>query len=297
MISRMARRRAKNAIWKALCCVAATIATLPMVAVLVYVGIRGAPAMSWAFFTERTKPVGEPDAGMGNAIVGSLVLILLASLVGVPLGVLGGVSLARARGSRWTFWVRFAADVLQGVPSIVIGVVAYSLLVVPMGNFSALSGGLALALIMLPTVVRTTEEMIRLVPRPLAEAASGLGAPDWRTTTFVLLRGARVGIITGIILALARVAGETAPLLFTAFNSAYWPVDLQQPLATLPGQAAAALNQPIASLPVLIYNYAISPFEELHQRAWAASLALVFMVLFASIATRLATRGRYEIVQ
>lgn len=271
------------------CVLMGALAAVPLLALIYHVARFGAPALDLAFFTQLPKPVGEPGGGLANAILGSLVLMGLASCLGVPLGVLAGVLLARAVGSaghsagaRWAFWVRFAADVLSGVPSIVIGVVVYELVVVPMHGFSALSGGLALAMIMLPTVVRTTEEMIRLVPRTLYEAALALGIPEWRATVSVLLKGARAGIITGIMLAVARVAGETAPLLFTAFNNHYW---------------SAGLGEPIASLPVQIFEYALSPYDEWHQKAWAGALVLVALILAMSIITRVVTRGKYEILQ
>jgi len=275
-------RRLQNGLALGLCSLACLLAVIPLMAVLYHVIRMGAPQLSLHFFTEMPKPYGMEGGGLANAIYGSLVLIVLASAIGVPIGVIAGAYLARSVGSRGGFWVRYAADVLSGVPSIVVGVVVYELVVVPMKGFSAWSGGVALALIMIPTVVRTTEEMIRMVPHTLYEAALALGAPEWRATWSVLLKGARAGIITGVMLAAARVAGETAPLLFTAFNNEYWSL---------------SLNQPVASLPVAIYNYAISPFEEWHQKAWAGAFVLVMLVLGLSILTRVATRGRYEIVQ
>lgn len=281
----MLRERLRNvgsAVALTLCGLMCLCAVLPLAAMLYHVIRNGAPAINVAFFTQMPKPLGEPGGGLLNAIAGSLTLILLASAIGVPIGVTAGVFLARASGSRGAFWVRYAADVLSGIPSIVFGVVVYELVVVPMKGFSAFSGGIALSLIMIPTVVRTTEEMIRMVPYTLYEAALALGAPDWRATTSVLLKGARTGIITGVMLAAARVAGETAPLLFTAFNNQFWNMKL---------------NQPIASLPVQIFNYAVAPWDEFHQKAWAGSLVLVTLVLGLSILTRVATRGRYEIIQ
>lgn len=275
-------RAATNVIALGLCGLMCLLAVIPLCAMLYQVTRNGAPQLSVAFFTQMPKPLGEPGGGLLNAIAGSLVLILLASVFGVPVGVIAGAYLARAIGSRGAFWVRYAADVLSGIPSIVLGVVVYELVVVPTKGFSAFSGGIALALIMIPTVVRTTEEMIRLVPHTLYEAALALGATDWRATWSVLLKGARSGIITGVMLAAARVAGETAPLLFTAFNNQFWSLKL---------------NQPISSLPVQIFNYAVSPWDEFHQKAWAGSLVLVGLVLGLSILTRLATRGRYEIIQ
>lgn len=275
-------RKMVNLLALSLCGLMCLLAVVPLVAMLYHVIRNGAPQLSAAFFTQMPKPIGEPGGGLLNAIIGSLVLIGLASAIGVPVGVAAGAFLARAVGSRAAFWVRYAADVLSGIPSIVLGVVVYELVVVPMHHFSAFSGGVALALIMIPTVVRTTEEMIRLVPHTLYEAALALGATDWRATWSVLLKGARAGIVTGVMLAAARVAGETAPLLFTAFNNQFWSVKL---------------SEPISALPVQIFNYATSPWEEFHHKAWAGSLVLVVLVLGLSIATRLATRGRYEIIQ
>jgi phosphate transport system permease protein len=259
------------------------VAMFPLVAVIYHVGRQGLTSINLAFFTQVPRPVGEPGGGLANAIIGSLILVGLASLIGVPVGVTAGAYLARSiTYSRSAFWVRYAADVLSGVPSIVIGVVVYEMLVVPMHGFSAIAGGVALALIMIPTIVRTTEEMMRMVPHTLYEAALALGAPDWRATTHVLIRGARAGIITGIMLAAARVAGESAPLLFTAFNNQFWNLRLKQPMA---------------SLPVQIYDYAVSPYDEWHSKAWAASLVLVALVLGLSVLTRVLSRGRYEIIQ
>lgn len=275
-------RRLANLLCLGLCWLMAVLAALPLCALTVTVVRQGWASLNLDFFTKLPLPVDMEGGGLANAICGSLVLIGLASAVGVPAGVAAGVFLARSHSSRAAFWVRYAADVISGIPSIVFGVVVYELVVVPMKGFSALSGGVALALIMLPTVVRTTEEMIRLVPHTLYEAALALGAPEWRATWSVLLKGARAGIVTGVMLAAARVAGETAPLLFTAFNNAYWNSDLRQPMA---------------SLPVQIFNYAISPYEVWHQKAWAGCLVLVMLVLGLSILTRVVTRGRYEIIQ
>lgn len=276
------RRRLSNHLMLGLCAVGALAAIVPLFAVIYHVVRQGASSINWAFFTELPKPIGIPDPGLANAIVGSLLLVGLAGLGAVPVGVVSGIYLARATSPRLAFWVRFAADVLSGVPSIVMGVVVYQLVVLPMKSFSALSGGVALALIMVPTVVRTTEEMVRLVPETLYEAALALGIPHWRATASVLVKGAAAGIVTGIMVAAARVAGETAPLLFTSFSNEYWSADLAQP---------------IASLPVQIFVYAISPYNEQHQLAWAGALVLLALVLTLSIITRVVTRGKYELVQ
>ena len=257
---------------------ACTVALLaPLVLIFGYLVVRGVTALNVDFFTQLPKPVGELGGGMANAIVGSLVLVALACLIGLPIGVLTGVYLAEHGSNRLGATVRFCADVLNGVPSIVIGIYAYTLVVLPMKGFSAYAGGIALSVIMLPVVARTTEEMIRLVPTSLREASLALGVPLWRTVLKVVLRTARGGIITGIMLAIARVAGETAPLLFTAFGNQYWH---------------SGLRGPISSLPVQIYTYAISPFDDWHRQAWAGALVLMTLIALTSLSVRLMTRGR-----
>ncbi len=259
--------------------IACTIALLvPLVLIFGYLVAKGVTAVNLDFFTQLPKPVGEVGGGMANAVVGSFVLVLLASLIGLPVGVLTGVYLAEYGHGRLGWIVRFCADVLNGVPSIVIGIYAYTLVVLPMKGFSAYAGGIALAVIMLPIVARTTEEMVRLVPGSLREASLALGIPMWRTMLRVVVRTARGGIITGIMLSVARVAGETAPLLFTAFGNQYWH---------------AGLNGPISSLPVQIYTYAISPFDDWHRQAWAGALVLMTLIATTSLSVRLLTRGNY----
>jgi phosphate transport system permease protein len=250
---------------------------LPLVLIFGYLMTKGVSSLNVAFFTQLPKPVGEPGGGMANAIVGTLTLIGLACTLGLPIGVLAGVFLADQGHSRLGSAVRFCADVLTGVPSIVIGIYAYTLIVLPTHSFSAYAGGFALGVIMLPIVTRTTEEMVRLVPSTLREAALALGVPAWRTTVWVVLRTARGGIITGIMLAIARVSGETAPLLFTAFGNQFWH---------------HGLTGPISSLPAQIYTYAISPFEDWHRQAWAGALVLLILISLTSLAVRLLTRGR-----
>jgi len=219
---------------------------------------------------------------MANAIVGSLILISLAACFGLPLGILGGVYLAESRDRRLPWLVRFTADVLNGVPSIVIGIFAYTVIVLPMRRFSALAGGVALGVIMLPIVLRTTEELVRLVPASLREAALALGIPEWKTILRVVIPTARAGIITGVMVAIARIAGETAPLLFTAFGNRFWH---------------AGLDQPIAALPLQIFAYAVSPFDDWHRQAWAGALVLIAMILGVSVVARLVTRVRYRPVR
>jgi phosphate transport system permease protein len=271
------RRRIKDRIMTGLSLGAIVVALVPLASVLGYVVAQGSAALNWAFFTSLPKPVGEPGGGMANAIAGTLTLIGLASCLALPVGILGGIYLAELGNGRLGGWIRFTADVLNGVPSIVVGVFVYTLLVVPMKRFSALAGGVALAIIMTPLVMRTTEELVRLVPNTLREAALALGIP-WRITTLrVVLRTATVGVLTGVMLAIARIGGETAPLLFTAFNNQYWQ---------------SRLDQPIASLTVQLYNYAIAPYDDWHQQAWAAALVLMTITLLLNITARLiASRG------
>lgn len=260
----------------ALCAVAVL---LPLVLISGDLLAKGVSALNLDFFTQLPKPVGEVGGGMANAIVGTLVLIGLACAVGLPVGVLAGVYLSEYGHGRLGWLVRFAADVLMGVPSIVIGIYAYTLIVLPMRSFSAYAGGCALGIIMLPIVTRTTEEMLRLVPGALREAALALGVPTWRTIIWVVLRTARGGIITGIMLAVARVAGETAPLLFTAFGNQFWH---------------HGLSGPISSLPVQLYTYAISPFEDWHRQAWAGALVLMGLIFLTSLSVRMLTRGGFR---
>ena len=255
-----------------LCVLATVIALIPLLLILYYVIRQGAPALNLDFLTQLPKPVGETGGGMGNAIVGSLMLLGIAAVIGLPLGVLAGAYLAEFRSPRLSWTVRLLADILSGVPSIIIGVFVYTLLVLTMKRFSALAGGVALAILMLPTVARTTEEMLRMVPDTLREASLALGISRWRTIVSIIIKTAGGGIMTGIMLALARIAGETAPLLFTALNSRTWPT---------------GLDKPVASLPVQIYQYAISPYANWHQQAWAGSLVLVVMVLLLSVGSKL----------
>jgi phosphate transport system permease protein len=254
----------------------ATAAALGVLLFLLgYLAYQGASSLSWSFFTRLPAPVGESGGGMANAIVGSAKLLLVASLIGVPVGFLGGVYLAEYGRGPVAFAVRYAADVLNGVPSIVIGITVYALVVVPIGHFSTLAGGFALGMMMIPVALRTTEEFLRLVPESLREASLALGAPRWVTIVKVVIPAAMRGIVTGIILSLARVAGETAPLLFTALNNRFWS----------PGW-----TQPTASLPVMIYTYAIAPYDDWHRQAWAAGLVLLLLVLGANVLARLLMR-------
>ncbi|MHB1389653.1 MAG: phosphate ABC transporter permease PstA [Thermoleophilia bacterium] len=266
------RRNAVNRIVILLCILSTLLALIPLVLILAYVVFQGAGGLNIDFFTQLPKPVGETGGGMGNAILGSLILMGIAAVVGLPIGVLAGTYLAEYRSPRLSWLVRLMADILSGVPSIIVGVFVYTLLVLTMKRFSAVAGGVALAVLMLPTVARTTEEMLRQVPDALREASLALGISRWRTIVSIIMKTAGGGIMTGIMLALARIAGETAPLLFTALNSRTWP---------------QGLDQPVASLPVQIYTYAIAPYADWHQQAWAGSLVLVLMVLILSVGSKI----------
>jgi len=248
---------------------------LPLVAIFVYLLVKGASSVNLAFFTQIPKPVGESGGGMANVIVGSATLLGIASLIGVPIGIGGGIYLAEfGRGTKLANAIRFTADVLNGVPSIVMGIAAYALIVMPQGHFSALSGGVALAIMMIPTICRTTEEMLHMVPHSVREAALGLGVPNWRAVLSITLRTASPGIITGCMLAFARVAGETAPLLFTALGNEFW---------------STSLNEPIAALPLQIYIYAQSPYDDWHRLAWAGALVLIVLIVLAVSLVRFVT--------
>jgi len=274
-MSRSRRRRVLSAVFSGACAASVLLALVPLAFILLYLLKKGASALEWGFLFHNPKPVGEPGGGFANAIVGTLVLIGLASILAIPVGVIAGLYVAEYRGSRFASAVRFAADGLNGVPSIVVGIFAYSVAVLPVRRFSALAGGFALGVMMIPIIARTTEELLRLVPESFRDGALALGATRAKAAWSVVLPAALPGILTGILVALARVAGETAPLLFTAFGNRFF---------------STRLDQPIAALTVQIYTYAVSPYEDWHRQAWAGAFLLVVVVFVLSVIARLATR-------
>jgi phosphate transport system permease protein len=269
------RRKIKSRFFEGLCALASLIAVSVLFAILAYIFIKGFRALNWDFFTKTPAPVGETGGGVSNAIIGTLIIVAGAGLIAIPIGIAAGTYLAEFGRGRFAALVRLLADVLTGVPSIVIGILAYELVVVNMHHFSGVAGSIALSAIMLPPIIRTTEEILRLVPREYTEAGLALGAPKWRTIMTVVFPAAIGGLTTGVMLALARASGETAPLLFTAFGNTYWSTNPRQPMSALPLQ---------------IYQYAISPYDDWHSQAWAAALVLVTMVLIFSALARIATR-------
>jgi len=272
-------RQVKNVCMQTLALLCAVLVLLPLVLVFWHLLSQGAKSINWAFFTQLPKPVGEPGGGMANAIAGTFILISLASLLGVPVGVLGGIFLSEYPHPRLNWWIRFFADIINGVPSITWGMVVYALIVLPMKGFSTLAGGVVLGLMMIPLILRTTEEVLQLVPAGHREAALALGIAQWRMITQIVVRTALKGIVTGVLLALARVAGETAPLIFTAFGNAFW---------------SHHLTEPIAALPLQIFNYAISPYDDWHRQAWAGALVLILLVSTINLGVRTLTRDRFR---
>jgi phosphate transport system permease protein len=270
-------RKGKSALASTLAFVCALLVIAPLALVLLHLLRSGLGSINWAFFTQLPKPVGASGGGMANAIVGSFQLLGLAAMVGIPVGVLGGVYLAEYGTARANWMLRFVADVLNGVPSIIWGVVVYGLVVLRFKSFSAYAGGLALGFIMIPLVMRTTEEVLLLVPAGYREASLALGIARWKTIVHIVMKTALKGIVTGVLLAFARVAGETAPLLFTAFGNRFWNHDL---------------SEPIAALPLQIFTYAISPYDDWHRQAWAGALVLVVMIFLINVLVRFLTRER-----
>ena len=270
-------RKFKSTLVTVILCACAFAAIAPLFLVLYFLISQGASALDWNFFTQLPKPTGELGGGMANAILGTITLLFMAAAVGVPVGVLGGIYLAEYGTERANEWIRFAADVLNGVPSIVWGMVVYLVLVVPFKTFSAYAGGMALGLMMIPLVMRTTEEVLILVPQSYREAAFALGIARWKVITIIVVRTALKGIATGVIVAMARIAGETAPLLFTALGNNFWNHNLKEP---------------IAALPLQIFSYAISPYDDWHRQAWAGALVLMGLILILNITVRFLSRDR-----
>lgn len=273
------RRKISNAIFTILFSSSIIIVLLPLLLIVGYLFYKGASSVNVNFFIHRPAPVGEAGGGMGNAIIGSLYVVGLASLIGIPVGLLGGIFLGEFPNNKLSTVARFVADVLNGTPSIVMGVFAYTVVVLPMKNFTALAGGFALGMMMIPTILRTTDEILQTVPNSIREASLALGVPYWRTVISVVLRSAKSGILTGILLAGARVLGETAPLLFTSFNNAFFSYSILQPISTLPVQ---------------IFNYAISPYKDWHRQAWAGALVLVVAILIVNVGMRTFSRQKFE---
>jgi phosphate transport system permease protein len=272
-------RNFKNVFMQTLTFVCAILVVMPLLLVFYHLIKEGFSSINLAFFTQLPKPVGESGGGMGNAIVGTFILLAQAAVIGVPVGVLGGVFLSEYGGTKLNWWIRFAADILNGVPSITWGIVVFALMVVPMHGFSALAGGVVLGMMMIPLVMRTTEEVLQLVPGGYREAALALGILKWKTIVQIVIRTALKGIVTGVLLALARVAGETAPLLFTALGNRFW---------------AHNLTEPIAAMPLQIFAYAISPYDDWHRQAWAGALVLLLLVLAINVGVRFLTRDRFQ---
>ncbi len=272
MLELSAGRKVRNCAAQILISLAALLAIVPLVFVFVHVIKSGMPALNLAFFTSLPSPVGQSGGGMANSLIGSLILVVFGTVIGIPIGVFGGVFLSEYGKGKIAFFMRFSVDLLTSVPSIVVGLYIYSMVVVPTKTFSAYAGGLALSILMFPFVVKTTEEVLRLIPQHIREAGLALGIPRWRVIVSIVLKGAIPSVTTGILLGIARIAGETAPLLFTAFGNRFWP---------------HGLNEPMPSLPVQIYSYAISPFEEWHKQAWAGALLLMSMVFLFNLVARL----------
>jgi phosphate transport system permease protein len=272
-------RQFKNVLMQIITLICAFLVVAPLLLIYWHIIAHGLSSINWAFFTRLPKAVGEPGGGMANAIVGTFVLLAQAVVIGVPVGVLGGIFLSEYGGSRFNWFICFAADIINGVPSITWGIVVYALLVVPMRGFSALAGGVVLGFMMIPLVMRTTEEVMQLVPGGYREAALALGISKWKMILLIVVRTALKGIVTGVLVALARIAGETAPLLFTAFGNLGW---------------AHNLKEPIANIPLLIFNYAISPYEDWHRQAWAGALVLLLFVLVINLGVRFVTREHFR---
>ena len=279
MLDFQTRRRMFDRLMVFLCGAAAFLAGIPLVSLLLYVLLQGFKRLDWTFIISLPTPVGVTGGGMGNAILGTLTLVVIASCVGLPVGILAGVYLSEyGKKGNFAWLVRFTADVLSGVPSIVTGIVAYTLIVKSMHNFSAIAGGIALGFMMIPITTRTTEELVKMVPHSIREASWALGVSQWKTVLQIVIRTAKNGILTGVLLSIARIAGETAPLLFTSFNNQFWP---------------RGINEPTASLTVQVFTYAISPFKDWQDKAWGASLVLLIVVLALNLSVKALTRAKF----
>lgn len=273
------KRKLINAIMISLCFIAGILTIIPLMYIFFYTTKSGITSLNLDFFTQLPKPVGEEGGGMANAIVGSLIIISLGALIGIPVGIFSGIYVSEYSGSIIGSVIKFMTDILSGVPSIIIGIFAYGVIVIPMQRFSAIAGGFALGIIMIPTITKITEEMLKLVPQTLREASLALGVSRWKTTLKVTLTTASSGIITGILLAIARAAGETAPLLFTAFGNAFWQ---------------NRIDEPMAALPLQIFSYAISPYDDWHRQAWAGAFVLIFLVFVVNLLVRFVTRNKFS---
>ena len=273
------KNKLTNYVMMSLTLIASLVAIIPLVFIFYYTISKGITFLNVDFFVSMPKPVGESGGGMANAIVGTLILIGIGGAIGIPIGIMTGTYLAEFGKNKFGSIIRFLTDVMSGVPSIVVGVVAYTLVVIPMKHFSALAGGIALGILMIPTIIRTTEEMIKLVPHTIREAGLALGIPKWKTTLAIVIKTAWKGIATGILLGLSRAAGETAPLLFTALGNRFW---------------STSIGQPIASLSVYIYDYARAPFEDWNTQAWTAALVLISMISILSLLFKILTRSKYR---
>ncbi len=269
------RRNRKNMLFKGVVIAATIIATFPLLLILFYIFKQGVASLNWQFLTNLPQPVGETGGGVANALVGSIMILLVSCVIAIPLGIVIGIYLSEEKKSRLSYYCQLAVDVLQGIPSIVIGIIIYEWVVRPMGGFSALSGSIALALMMLPSIIKATEETLKLLPESLKEASLALGVPYYKTILKVIVPTGLSGIFTGVILSIARVIGETAPLLFTAFGNPYMSTNILKPMS---------------SLPLIIFNYATSPYEDWHQLAWGASMVLILMILILNIITKLVQR-------
>ncbi|MBV6477678.1 MAG: Phosphate transport system permease protein PstA [Ignavibacteria bacterium] len=273
------RRKLVNSVMIILCVIAGIITILPLLYIFFYTTKSGITSLNLDFFINMPKPVGEEGGGMANAIVGSIILIGIGSLIGIPVGVMSGIYISEYSKNITAFIIKFVTDILSGIPSIIIGIFAYGLIVINMQRFSALAGGFALGILMIPTITKVTEEMLKLVPQSIREASLALGVSRWKTVLRIALTTASSGIITGILLAIARAAGETAPLLFTAFGNSFWQTEI---------------DQPIAALPLQIFAYAISPYEDWHRQAWAGAFVLILLVFVINLIVRFVTRNKFS---